>query len=93
MRRFVGSFNSTFITLIPKIDHPNSFDEFRPISLCNCLYKIIAKVIAIRMKPVLSKVISIEQFGFLKGRLIHEAIDMAQEGIHTSSRCDILQKS
>ena len=60
-------FNATFLTLIPKSDHPSSFNDFFPISLCTCLYKIIAKVIASRLKPFLSKNISAEQFGFLDG--------------------------
>jgi retron-type reverse transcriptase len=77
-----GPLNSTFITLIPKVNGPLSFDEFRPISLCNCIYKIIAKIIARRLKPILSKSISKEQFGFLEGRQIHEAIGVAQEGLH-----------
>ena len=34
--------NFTFIALIPKSDDPTSFNDFRPISLCNCLYKIIS---------------------------------------------------
>lgn len=38
--------NSTFIALIPKSDSPSSFDDYRPISLCNCLYKIISKTIS-----------------------------------------------
>ena len=38
-------FNSTLIALIPKIDLPNSFEDFRPISLCNFIYKIIGKII------------------------------------------------
>ena len=37
-------FNSTFIALIPKSDFPNSFDGFRPISLCNFSYKVIGKL-------------------------------------------------
>jgi hypothetical protein len=74
--------NSTFISLIPKTDNPSSFDDFRPISLCNCLYKIISKVINKRLKYILSRNISSEQFGFLAGRWIHEAIGVSQEGLH-----------
>jgi hypothetical protein len=63
--------------------------------LCNCLYKIVAKVIARRLKPILSGAISQEQFGFLEGRQIHEAIGVAQEGLHslktTKSRGEILK--
>ena len=61
-------FNSTFLALIPKIDQPLSFDDFRPISLCNFVYKIIGKIISIRIKTVLGRCISGEQFGFLPGR-------------------------
>jgi hypothetical protein len=74
--------NSTFIALIPKIDNPQSFEDFHPISLCNVIYKVIAKVIAKRLNPILSASISKEQFGFLDGRKIHEAIGVAQEGLH-----------
>ena len=78
-----ASFNSTFIALIPKFDNATSLNEFRPISLCNCVYKIISKVIAKRLKVILSAQISAEQFGFLEGRQIHEAIGVAQEGLHS----------
>jgi hypothetical protein len=76
------SLNSTFIALIPKTDNPVSLDEFRPISLCNCIYKIVSKIIARRVKRILSDRISSEQFGFLEGRQIHEVVGVAQEGLH-----------
>jgi len=64
-RRIHGAINSTFIALIPKSENPSSFNDFRPISLCNCLYKIISKIIANRLCPILSNHISFEQFAFL----------------------------
>ena len=75
--------NSSFIALIPKVDKAETFDDFKPISLCNCLYKIISKVISRRLKDVLSSKISMEQFGFLQGRQIHKAIEVAQEALHS----------
>jgi hypothetical protein len=44
--KVLEAFDTTFITLIPKYDNPQSFKEYKPISLCNCIYKIIAKIIA-----------------------------------------------
>jgi len=81
-RKILSSFNSTYIALIPNTDNPQSFDDFQPISLCNCIYKVVAKFIARRVKKLLSKSISGEQFGFLEGRQIHEAIGVAQEVLH-----------
>ena len=56
--KVLGSLFPTFITLIPKKNKTETFEYFRPISCCNMIYKIIAKVIAQRIKPILSKVIS-----------------------------------
>eukprot|EP00253_Pinus_taeda_P006554 PITA_06554 len=81
--RISSANKSTFIALISKANHPTTFDDFRPISLCNCLYKIIAKIIANRLKPILSRHISPEQFAFLSHRQIHEAIATAQELLHS----------
>ena len=76
-------FNSTFLALIPKVDHPSSFEDFRPISLCNFVYKIMGKIISIQIRKVLGRCISGEQFGFLLGRKIHDAVGVIQEGMHT----------
>ena len=63
------------ITLIPKKNKPQQFlKNWRPISLLNCDYKIAAKAVAMRMKRVLPDIISNDQTGFLKGRLIGENV-------------------
>ena len=46
--------NSTFIALTPKKENQGKFEDFTTISLCNCLYKIISKIITKRLKGVLS---------------------------------------
>ena len=51
------AFNATFLTLIPRQARADSSDKFRPITLCNVIYKIISKVIAIRLKPLLPNLI------------------------------------
>ena len=55
--KVIGSINYTFITLILKNQKVEAFEEFIPISSSNMIYKVIAKVIAQRIKPILSKVI------------------------------------
>lgn len=77
------SLNSTFLVLIPKENNAVSFNDYRPISLCNLIYKIVSKVISNRMKPYLERNLSAEQLGFLKGRRIHDAIGAAHECIHS----------
>ena len=89
------SLNSTFLALIPKKDKPRTFADFRPISLCNLLYKLIAKIIAGRLKPFLDLGISREQFVFLKDRQISEPIGIVQEVLHsikTKNLCAFILK-
>ena len=89
------SLNSIFLTLIPKKEKPSSFVDFRFISLCNLLYKLISKVIVVRLKPFLDSHISIEQFGFLKNRQIVEPIGIVQEALHsvkTKNSCAFILK-
>ena len=50
--------NITNITLVPKIKNPTKMTDFRPISLCNIVYKLISKVLANRLKVIISQIIS-----------------------------------
>jgi len=77
------SLNSTFITLIPKEKHSQTPHKFRPISLCNVIYKILSKVIAIRLKPLLPLLISPEQSGYVEGMQITDGIILTHEIIHS----------
>lgn len=78
----VQAVNHIGITLIPKVKKLKSMKQFRPISLCNTIYKIISKTVAIRLRDALPQVISEEQSAFVKGRLIADKIMVAYELLH-----------
>ncbi|XP_028061933.1 uncharacterized protein LOC114265350 [Camellia sinensis] len=65
--------------LIPKVDSPSSLRDYRPISLIGSLYKILAKVLANRMKQVMPRIISESQSAFLGDRNILDRILIANE--------------
>lgn len=69
--KVLGYFNMmTHIALISKKQVDCPFEDFKPISCCNTIYKILAKVMAPCLEPILSEVISKEQSGFFQGRQI-----------------------
>jgi hypothetical protein len=62
--------NETAIILLPKKDEPEHLRDFRPISLCNVIYKVASKCMVNRMCPLLNDIIALMQSAFILGRLI-----------------------
>jgi len=85
-KTILRALNTSFITLIPKHDNAQTPEKYRPIDLCNVVYKIISKVVANRLKPLLSVMISGEQPGYVEGRQILHNIIQAQEVVQSLSR-------
>lgn len=75
------AFKASFVVLIGKTKIPQRLNEFRPISLIGCMYKIIAKILAARLKGLLRGVISSSQTTFLQGRQILDGVIVANEVI------------
>ena len=78
--------NDTFITLIPKVPNVERVTQFRPIGLCNVVYKLITKCIVNRLKGVLSDMISPIQSSFVPGRQITDDVIIMQEVLHSMRR-------
>ncbi|KAH9750075.1 reverse transcriptase domain-containing protein [Citrus sinensis] len=79
-------FQSTFLILLPKKESPSSWIDFRPISLCNVSNKVITKLLVQRLSPILPRIISPSQSGFVPGRVIHDNVLLVQELAHDLNR-------
>ncbi|KAH7298712.1 hypothetical protein KP509_25G055500 [Ceratopteris richardii] len=73
-QRIPYSFKQGKIKLIPKVDMPKQIGDWRPISMVNIIYKIFAKILALRLKPLIHKVVHPAQIGFIHKRSIYDNI-------------------
>jgi hypothetical protein len=74
--------NNSFITLIPKVNSPTTVNDFRPISLINCIVKIITKLMGNRLQSVIIPLLHQNQYGFIKTRTIQDFLAWTFEYIH-----------
>ena len=65
--KFVKSLNSTFIVMVPKKEGVEDFKDFRSISLVGSLYKLIAKLLVIRLKKAMDRVVNKTHNAFVEG--------------------------
>src|SRR5690606_31748712 len=68
--------------LIPKITTTRKVVEYRPIALCNVYYKIISKLLALRLKPVLHDIVSENQSAFVPERATSDNVLITHEMLH-----------
>ena len=78
--------NASFIALIPKVADPRFLNDYRPISLIGCMYKIVAKLLANRMKKVMAFIVDETQSAFIEGRHLLHSVLIANEVIEEAKR-------
>lgn len=74
--------NHTFLALIPKWKSADKVDQFRPIALCNVAYKVVTKILATRLRTVLTQIIHPSQAAFVPNRSIIDNYIINHEIMH-----------
>ncbi|GKV03088.1 hypothetical protein SLEP1_g15456 [Rubroshorea leprosula] len=94
-KKLVKGSNASFLVLIPKTENPQGVEEYRPISLIGCTYKILAKLLANRLNKALNSIIGENQSAFIEGRQLVDGVVVANEAIDGArkrkSRCFIFK--
>ncbi|CAI5967659.1 unnamed protein product [Closterium sp. NIES-65] len=83
-----ASIKEAVTILLHKKGDKDKLDNYRPITLLNFTYKVLARVVANRMRPLLHRVISEEQYGFIPGRRISDAIGVVADVIEAAKKGD-----
>lgn len=78
--------NGIFLVLLPKKNKAKELSDFRPINLIGSLYKIIAKVLSMRLREVMEKVVLNTQSVFLQGKQILDSVLIANECVEEKRR-------
>lgn len=78
--------NDALVVLIPKVIKPESITKFRPISLCNVLFKTIKKAMVGRLNDIMNKLIGPVQSSFISGRLSADNIVVVHGAVHSMTR-------
>ena len=78
----LNSIIQTIISLIPKVVVPNNMKHYRPISLCNVLYKAISKILINLLKPIQSSCICKNQSTIVPSWQILDNVILAHEYLH-----------
>jgi hypothetical protein len=78
----IARLNFGILSLIPKVPGADNIKQFCPIALINVIFKLVAKAYAMRLSPVVHRVISLSQTAFIKGRLIHDGPLALHEIVH-----------
>ncbi|KAL9668864.1 hypothetical protein QQ045_006404 [Rhodiola kirilowii] len=81
--------NSAYLALIPKVASPENPEDYRPISCCNVMYKIISSVLACRIREIPPSIISEAQGAFVEDRSITGNICLAQQFLSGYGRRNI----